>query len=62
MPLQPTIAYVTDIHGNVCQVSGQPELLCRIIKLLEQHGFAYNAVVQCYDEGFYASDTEEPTP
>ena len=22
MPLESTIAYVTDIHGNVCQLSG----------------------------------------
>ena len=60
MPLEPTIAYVTDIHGNVCQLSGQPELLARLIQLLEQHGFAYNDTVQCYDEGFYSTHTEEP--
>ena len=59
MPLQGSIVYVTDIHGHLCQMSGQPELLCRLIQLFEQHGFAYNETVQCYDEGFYKADAEE---
>jgi hypothetical protein len=51
-------AYIMDAYGNQCTVTGAVGAVGRVVEILEEQGFAWNEGMQCYDEGFDATDDE----